>query len=293
MRPRVAHPRVLVAVGFSLMAAAGCRSGDDTNPPGHKPETSARVTYAPRDSTIPPGVLGVSVRRGRAILTATRDSLPDHVGNRLRCASCHLDDGRRANAMPWLGVYARFPQYRSRNNTTNILEDRINDCFERSLNGKALRFESREMRDIIAYMAFLSRGVPVGSDVPGQGLPKLKPLPGDTVEGAKIFAANCTACHGAGGQGTTEAPPVWGPESYNIGAGMARVRTAASFIRHNMPFGNPNLTDQQAFDVATYINSRQRPDFRGKENDWPLGDEPPDVAYVTRAAKAKRGRAPR
>ncbi|HEU4630162.1 MAG TPA: c-type cytochrome [Gemmatimonadaceae bacterium] len=226
--------------------------------------------------------MGRSVRRGRAILLATRDSLPEHVGNDLRCVSCHLDEGRRASSIPWTGVYARFPQYRSRSGRVIRLEDRVNDCLKRSLNGSPLPYESDAMRDIVAYMAYLSRGTAVGSE--GGGLERLEPMPGDTVRGRAVFVARCARCHGADGQGTTVAPPLWGPRSYNIGAGMARLRTAAAFIKHNMPYDAPTLTAQEAFDVAAYVVSRPRPDYPGKELDWPNGDPPPDVAYPTRAA---------
>ncbi len=239
----------------------------------------------PADAEIPAGVLGASVRRGRALLNATRDSLPRHVGNALRCTSCHLDDGRRASAIPWVGVYARFPQFRARNDEVNLLADRVNDCFERSMNGTPIDADSREMRDIVAYMAFLSQGYAVGGDVEGQGLRKMTPLAPDTSRGAKVFAGTCVSCHGADGQGSASAPPLWGSESYNIGAGMARLRTAASFIRYNMPYGNPTLSDQQAFDVAAYVNAHSRPDFPDKANDWPRGDAPPDAAYPTKAGR--------
>jgi len=230
-------------------------------------------------------VLGASIRRGHALLAATRDSLPDYVGNHLRCMSCHLDDGRRAYALPLVGVYARYPQYRSRNARVNSIEDRINGCFQRSMNGRPLPLEGRDIRDITAYLAWISRGIPVGATVEGQGMQTLTPLHPDTTQGRMVFAANCARCHGTRGEGTVVAPPLWGPESFNIGAGMARLRTAAAFIRHNMPYDRPgSLTDQQAFDVASYVVSRPRPDFAGKENDWPNGDAPPDVAYPTRAA---------
>ncbi|MEJ7813340.1 MAG: c-type cytochrome, partial [Gemmatimonadaceae bacterium] len=237
-----------------------------------------------------------SIRRGRALLDATRDSLPRHVGNALRCTTCHLDAGGRAGGIAWVGVYARFPQYRSRNGSVNVIEDRINDCFERSLAGRALPPAERDMRDIVAYMAWLSRGVAVGSPVAGQGLRRIAPVPGDTARGAAVFASSCARCHGAAGEGTTLATPLWGRRSYTIGAGMARVRTAAAFIRHNMPYDRPGtLSDQEAFDVATYVNTRPRPDFAGKERDWPNGDPPPDVAYPTLAAKHRSasGTAPR
>src|SRR6266496_1157102 len=103
--------------------------------------------------------------------------------------------------------------------------------------------------------------------------------------GREVFSARCVACHGTDGGGTMAAPPLWGSRSYNIGAGMARVRTAAAFIRQLMPRDRPgSLTPQEAFDVATYINTRARPDFRGKELDWPHGGAPPDVAYKTLSA---------
>ncbi|MBX6332294.1 MAG: c-type cytochrome [Gemmatimonadaceae bacterium] len=250
------------------------------------------LLHAPADSEIPPGPHGVSIRRGRALLTATRDSLPGYVGNSLRCMSCHLDEGRRANAAPLVGAFVRYPAYMPRSGRVATIEDRINGCFRRSMNGRALPADGRDVRDIVAYLAFLSRGVPVGATLEGQGFARITPLTPDTARGEAIYSATCARCHGADGQGTVVAPPVWGPRSFNIGAGMARLRTAASFIRHNMPFDRPgSLTDQQAFDVAAYVTSRPRPDFPGKENDWPNGDAPPDAAYPTRAA-AKTAVAP-
>ncbi len=247
----------------------------------------------PTDSEIPEGEMGVSIRRGRALLAHTRDSLPALVGNQLQCVSCHPMNGTKANAMPWVGVYGRFPQYRSRSGTVQVIEDRITDCFERSMDGRAPAWDSREMRDMVAYYSFLSRGIPVGAEVEGQGLPRVEPVPADSARGAEIFVAQCARCHGDDGAGTTIAPPVWGDGSYNIGAGMARLRTAASFIRHNMPLDRPGtLTDQQAYDVARYINSQPRPDFAPKRADWPNGDPPPDVAYDTDAASRLRS-APR
>lgn len=286
------------SIGAALVAVviAGCRGDRHSGPPGQAAaEAGSRAgpdtvpLRAPPDSEIPAGALGASIRRGHALLIATRDSLPGYVGNRLRCVSCHLDEGRRAYASPLVGVYARFPQYRARNARVNTIEDRINGCFQRSMNGRPLPVGGRDMRDITAYLAWISRGIPVGATVRGQGFVKLKPLPPDTAHGAALFSSVCARCHGANGAGTVIAPPLWGAQSFNIGAGMARLRTAAAFIRHNMPFDSPgSLTDQQAFDVAAYITSRPRPDLPGKENDWPNGDAPPDAAYPTRGSMARR-----
>ena len=182
--------------------------------------------------------------------------------------------------MPWVGSFARFPQYRPRSGKIDLLQDRINDCFERSMNGKRLDLAGRDMRDIVSYFAFLSSGIPVGAEMDGQGFPRLPPMAGDASRGETVFASTCARCHGPNGQGTTIAPPLWGARSYNIGAGMARINTAASFIHTLMPLDRAvQLTPQQAYDVATYINTRARPDFPKKIHDWPHGGKPPDADY--------------
>ena len=237
---------------------------------------------APNGERVPGGEMGRSILRGHAILAATRDSLPDHVGSTLRCTSCHLGDGRRAGALPLTGVYARFPQYRSRAATVQRLEDRINDCFLRSLNGAALSLDDPAMRDIVAYLAFISRGIPIADAAPAV---PTGPVSGDTLAGAAVFATQCARCHGVDGGGTLPYPPLWGAKSFNIGAGMARQRTLSNFVRHNMPFDKPeSLGDIDATNVAAYIASRPRPDFAGKENDWPRGGAPDDAPYRTSGA---------
>jgi thiosulfate dehydrogenase len=284
------------------LAVSACQQGESEPPAAdttRKPEAIAAAALASRGGVVPfrvpseseirDSTILAAVRRGRAILANTRDSLPQHVGNKLRCVSCHMGDGLKPNEMPYVGVYARFPQYRTRSASVEIIEDRVNDCFLRSMNGRALPRESRAMRDIVAYFAFLSYGIPVGARVEGQGIPRIEPpLEGDSTRGHEVFTTRCAICHGPDGQGTNAAPPLWGPDSYNIGAGMARVRTAAAFIKQAMPFDKPgSLTPQQAFDVARYINSQPRPDYARKADDWPNGDPPPDVAYPTRAARSK------
>lgn len=271
--------------GLALLAA--CQV--EVRPPVRAvQEVTAAFAIRP-DSLIPAGVEGASIRRGRALVINTRDSLPDHVGNRLRCTSCHLDGGTRPDAMPLTGVWARFPQYRPRSGIVERMEDRINDCFRRSMNGKALEVESAEMRDMIAWFGWISQDVPVGGTVPGQGMPAVAPHDPDPASGAQLYTAECARCHGGEGEGTIIAPPVWGDSSYNIGAGMARLRTLAAFLRRNMPYDRPGtLTDQQAYDLAAYVNGQPRPDYPGKELDWPFGDPPPDVAYPTHAARDRR-----
>jgi thiosulfate dehydrogenase len=187
-------------------------------------------------------------------------------------------------------VYGRFPQYRSRSGTVELIEDRVNDCFRRSLNGKGIAADGPDMRDIVTYLAFLSRGVPAAA--PRPAAPSVfAALTADTGAGAVVFGSQCSSCHGPTGDGTLAAPPVWGPSSFNIGAGMARRLTAAAFVRANMPFATPGtLTDQQALDVAAYLTSRPRPDFPDKQYDWPNGGAPPDAAYRTEGRPIPPGR---
>jgi thiosulfate dehydrogenase len=278
------------ALGF-VLAIAACRPGAPV------PALDSRLA-TPAESTLKDDPFSRSVRRGRALLAATRDSLPQNVGNDLRCNNCHLDQGTRAYSMPYVGVYARYPQYRSRRGAVELIEDRINDCFIRSMNGRALNPEGRDIRDIVSYFKWVSSGIAVGQRVPGQGIDSILPPPApDATHGATLFVAQCARCHGPDGAGAqvvtmpgVYAPPLWGPRSFNVGAGMARLQVTAAFVRSSMPFDKPGtLTPQDAFDVAAFVNAHQRPDFDGKENDWPKGNPPPDVTYKT---KAKSGSQP-
>lgn len=269
------------------MLTAACGGGEPV-PVAQRAALADTVLLAPAESTLKHDPMSRSIRRGLALVTATRDSLPMNVGSGLRCVSCHLDSGRRAFAMPWVGAYGRFPQYRSRSGKVARLEDRINDCFQRSLNGRPLPTEGEDMRDIVAYISWLSRGSVSGRRAWGNGIDSLAPLVPDTARGREAFVQHCARCHGPDGQGRLTSgvpnagPPLWGPGSFNIGAGMARVRVMAAFVRRAMPFDAPGtITEQTAFDVAGFLAARPRPDLPGKELDWPHGDPPVDVAYRT------------
>jgi thiosulfate dehydrogenase len=218
--------------------------------------------------------------RGLALMSAFRDSLPRHSGNRLRCVSCHLDNGTRATAMPWSGTATRYPRYRARPGTEESLARRVNECIARSLAGRMLHEDSREMRDMLAYIETLR-------DKPRPQSVDSVLIAGVASRGRRGYAATCTRCHGVAGEGTATAPAVWGSASYSIGAGLARQFSLATFLRHNMPFDHAiSLSDQQAADIAAYVLTRPRQDHPGKERDWPKGDAPPDVAYATTSARA-------
>lgn len=220
---------------------------------------------------------GGNAQRGLALLNNFRDSLPTHSGNALRCTSCHLDNGTRG--LPWLGSATKYPQYRARPGYSENMERRINECIARSLAGKMIPEAGRDMQDMVAYMESL-RNQPRPPDNP-----QVK-LVGQVASGRDGYAGQCTRCHGANGEGVKGlAPAVWGPESYSVGAGMARQFTLATFVRHAMPYDRATvLSDQQSADIAAFVLTQARQDHPGKERDWPNGDPPADVAYATDSA---------
>ena len=276
--------------GLALAATVACRQTAerdraDTAKPSAPPSAFVEAAWQPpAEADIPNDSLGLSIRRGLYLLRFTPESLPAYATSALRCTSCHQNDGLKPSAAPLTGAHARYPKYMPRSGAVIGLADRVNYCFTRSLAGNLLPPESRQMNDILAYLAFISRGVPVGTKIAGaDGLISMKDtLTGDITRGDEVFKSQCVACHQADGRGNGPIPALWGPKSFSIGASMAREERAASFIWHNMPQSNPgSLSPQQAFDVAAYINSHPRPDSPGKESDWPTGGAPKDVPYAT------------
>lgn len=267
----------LVAACALIATPIAAAAGADTRAPV--------PLVAPAPGTLPAGPMGDSIRLGMRIVTDTQSTVKTYVGNGLTCANCHLDAGRQAYAAPLVGLTGLFPEYESRSATVQSLEQRINECFVRSMNGRKLPSSSSEMVALLAYTAWLSQGVPTGVPVVGRGFRDIKAPGGpDPVRGKALYAAKCAACHGATGQGTPGAagafvfPPLWGPQSFNDGAGMSRTSIAAAFVQTKMPLGNAGtLTDQEAYDIAAYFTAQPRPKFVPKGRDWPKGDRPADA----------------
>lgn len=218
------------------------------------------------------------------------------TGNTLSCSSCHLNGGTKAFAAPYVGLSGVFPIYIGRENKVVSLEERINGCFERSMNGKAVDVNSKEMRAMISYIKHISQGIPMGKRIKGQGFVdfEVPDRAADVKKGALVYKNTCSSCHGANGQGIRGTkgnreggyiyPALWGEDTYNDGAGMARLITAAKFIKGNMPLGvthdAPLLSDEEAYDVAAFINSHSRPEKANKELDYPdRSKKPIDCAY--------------
>ncbi len=186
-----------------------------------------------------------------------------YAGNDLRCTNCHVNAGLKPFAAPLVSTYASYPLMVDDSVVT--LPERINGCMTRSMNGRALPEDGREMQAFIAYIRYLGEGTPEGVRVAGMGLMPLKPAAEtpSAERGATVYAANCARCHGADGGGAVGVPPLWGDGAYNAAAGMADIRVAAAFIRANMPdgitFEDPMLSEQEAWDVAAFVDGKPRP----------------------------------
>ncbi len=261
-----------VAAGAVLGGAAVWFALEHAPAPAPAPAAAASTAVRPPAfapplaADAPADAYGAAVRLGARLLTDTATVAPAYVGNGLVCSNCHLDAGRRAGAAPLWAAFVNFPAFRKKNGEINSFQKRVQDCFVYSLNGAPPPLGSRELLAIESYAAFMARGLPSGMSPPGRSFPTLAApaLPGGDVRGATVFVEKCSACHGSDGAGQrvgdTVYPPLWGARSYNWGAGMATIDKAAAFIHANMPLGQEaSLTVQQAWDVATYIDGKIRP----------------------------------
>ena len=286
---------VLIANG-----AAAQNFGTPADPQWSVPEVGA----------LPDDANGQLVRRGRDLITATyayigpavADPAKRYAGNNLACSNCHLLAGTKKFGLPLWGLWNDFPQYSTRSGAEISIEDRVNSCMTRSMNGKLLPVDAPEMKAIVSYIKFLSTGVKPGQTLSGLGAGKMPELTraANPVRGAKIYARACAQCHAPGGLGVLRnrsvpalgymIPPLWGPDSFNDGAGMARLTNAANFIHFNMPNGtsynDPRLSQADAWDVAAYVISRPRPNRASIDKDFPdLLQKPVDTPYGPYADK--------
>lgn len=250
-----------------------------------------RVVRDPERGGLPAdSMVAARVVQGYRIFRQTGRYAAAYAGNGMTCGNCHLNAGQRDRGMPVVGVAAVFPEYRPRSGRLISLEDRIRDCFERSMHGTAPPYDSPEMLSVAAYIAWLSEGQPVGKSPEWRGrnvIAKTAQVPVaqlDTAAGHALYNRVCVGCHAANGQGVeiggAKPGPLWGPRSWNDGAGMARIYTAAGFIRYAMPLTAPgSLTDREAQEVAAYIDSQPRPAFPRKAEDYPGVKIPSDAVY--------------
>jgi len=297
LRAATAVVAVACAAGWPVEVAVRTSSAQEA-------PSAPQVWTVPEIGALPNNAYGRLVRRGRDLISATYayigPEVPDRskrfAGNNLACGNCHLQAGTKKFGIPLFGLLAEFPRYSARLGGPITIEDRFNSCMTRSMNGRPLPTSAPEMQAMVAYIKFLSTGVAQGQLLPGMGTGNMPELdrPADPTRGEADYANACVACHAPNGAGirrslpTTDlgymVPPLWGNDSFNDGAGMARLITAANFLHFNMPHGadylNPQLSPEQAWDIAAYIISRPRPHKAGLEKDFPdLPEKPVDTPY--------------
>lgn len=233
-----------------------------------------KVNYADRyplyDPEMAPQEIKDQVLKGYKIMLETKEHLPDYAGDMISCTNCHFSAGNsfggRSNGFSLVGVDHKYPKILE-SGEEYTLEERINSCFLRSLNGKPLPVNSPDMQSLIAYLEWISSGIPKGSSYPWMGVKEIrsKHTP-DPENGAEIYAVRCAECHGKNGQGHIRKydrsyPPLWGENSFNDSAGMNKLHTFAYFIYENMPYNDPKLTVEEALDVASFVIRQERPKF--------------------------------
>jgi len=241
---------------------------------------------APDLSTIGDSVLKAQVIYGRDLIAQTAKYFGpggsiSKSSNGMNCQNCHLDAGTRVWGNNYGSVASLYPKFRARSGTIESISKRVNDCFERSLNGKAIDTAGNEMKAIVAYISYLGSNVEKGKKAEGSGFKDLAYLDraADTAKGRQVYAIRCVSCHQNDGTGIWDSgktqflyPPLWGKNSYNDGAGLYRISSFAKYVKYNMPQGtvydHPQLTDEEAWDVAAYVNSQPRPHLN-VPLDWP------------------------
>jgi thiosulfate dehydrogenase len=278
---------ITLALGFSVILSSGIYFGflNSSSHPGQD-EKHNIVWTAPDPATILPGDEGDLIRYGRDLIIKTSHYLGPRgnvkmISNGMNCQNCHLDAGTKPFGNNYSAVAATYPRFRARSGTEETIEKRINDCIERSLNGRPLENNSDEMKAMVAYIQWLGKDVEKGKSPEGAGLVELPFLdrPARADNGKVVYEQKCGVCHGKSGEGIAlpdstgyQFPPLWGKQSYNTGAGLYRLSRFAGYVKANMPLGatynTPLLNDEEAWDVAAYVNSLPRPE-KDLSNDWP------------------------
>lgn len=260
------------------------------------PTTAAAqsVVYAPPSiEEVPDGPMKDAILTGYELVNNTHVAADEYVGNQLSCTSCHAGAGYDEQASSLVGVMANYPQYIGRSGGVVTIEERINGCMVRSMNGKKFEMNSDELEAMVAYFAYISEGVPIGAKREWAGTSDMKNVPIPNVaDGEELYAQSCIACHAADGAGTgaNTGPALWGDNSFNDGAGMARMSKMAGYIQNNMPIGAAGtLTDQEAADLAAFILSQDRPEWANHEKDWPKGGRPNDIMTKEKREQVKNG----
>lgn len=262
---------IALATGIAFVATArpfSSRHAVASAVPG-MPASSGTTPFQPQAmDSIADNQFGKMVRLGMQIFDNTPRYAGQYTGNHLSCSNCHLDSGRLAGSAPMWAAWGAYPAYRKKNHRVNTFADRLRGCFRYSMNGTPPPLGSKTLLALQSYAYWTAQGAPIDPKMAGRGYPKIaKPaMPPNRHRGATVYAKHCALCHGKRGQGQRDAlgrmnfPPLWGPDSFNWGAGMGSLNHAAAFIHANMPLGKAGtLSVQDTWDVALYMDTHERP----------------------------------
>jgi thiosulfate dehydrogenase len=298
------YPKTNNLMLLSAAVAALALTMPETCDAGGAATPSPPAWTVPDIDKLPDDASGKLVRHGRDLVSKTSSLIGPEVadaekrfaGNNLDCQSCHISAGTQKFALPLVGVYTNFPAYAARIGRVETIDERVQNCMERSMNGKPLPPDGPEMTALVAYLKFLSTGHPAGGAIDGRGSGQMPELDraADPGKGQKVYATTCAACHGNNGEGQRNGkagdakgymfPPLWGADSFNDGAGMHRLIESANFVHSNMPAGTtwnePALSPSDAWDVAAYMNAQPRPKLPDLSRDYPDKlEKPVDAPY--------------
>ncbi|RBL90005.1 c-type cytochrome [Chitinophaga flava] len=283
-------------IGAFLIAAAAviiwsCNNGSNASVLAPMPADKPLLPRADTNA-IPAGKYGEMVRYGRALMMNTAYYIgPEgvsgkYLGNRMNCTNCHQDAGTKPFSFNLMLSHAQYPQYRAREGKVLTLAERVNNCVTRPHNGKPLPLDSREMVAFLSYFRWINSFVTQDRSYKGgHNLDITFPAVAASPErGKALYQQHCARCHGPEGAGQASGltyvyPPLWGPYGYQPGSSMHRVIKQAQWLKANMPYDKatwekPFLTDEEALDIAAYVNDdsiHPRPDV--KNYDYPYKEE--------------------
>lgn len=297
---------VAIGVLSSELSAEKSKTATDLNgtasaiqPAG---EAAALPHNPPSMEEVPEGPEGEAIKRGFELVNNTSEVLRAEAAsvedgekriNELSCTSCHAGAGLEEDSSSLVGMTAAYPMYIGRSGEIVTLEERINGCMVRSMNGEGFAEDDEDLDAIVAYFKYISEGIPQGAEMPWRHQNTMDdvPLP-DVDNGEKLYQASCVACHATDGAGigANTGPALWGEGSFNDGAGLARMTKMAGYLQNNMPKGAENtLSDQEASDLAAFVLSQDRPEWAHHDQDWPDGNRPPDAMTKERRHEVSDG----
>lgn len=288
---------LLVSIVLTLLNMGNEQAANSIAEPTVDLKTEADFWHKPDDSLLNKNANADIIKYGKDLILHTSlyfgpKGKIAQITNGMNCNNCHLDAGTRVWGNNYAAVAATYPKFRQRSGTIETIPKRINDCFERSLNGKAIDTNSKEMLAMVAYMQLLGSNIKKGEKPKGSGIMELPYLnrAANPDAGKLVYQNKCANCHQTNGEGLLNSegteytfPPLWGKHSYNNGAGLYRLSRFAGYVKANMPLGashnNSLLTDEEAWDVAAFVNSMPRP-HKDLSKDWPnIAGKPIDHPY--------------